>query len=122
MTLFFKILLGYNQEREVQITAEELEKAYGIFLLGGRSIFSGGAVDGKLIHAIVPDWHRLMGWNPGYRLGPDDWEEIRSNGSDVAARGLLSGAQARVQGYITAGRPELIGSPTSGQIEGKQGV
>lgn len=110
MTLYYKILCGYNSEREVSITAEELEKAYGLFLLGGRSIFSGGAVDGKLIHMIVPDWHRIMGWTPEHRMGVDDWNQLRDDGVDRPARALLQTTQERVQYFIRENKPQLIGT------------
>ncbi len=108
--LYYKILCGFNSEREVPITSEELEKAYGIFLLGGRSVFSGGAVDSRYIHAIVPDWHKIMGWTQEHRLGADDYGELRDKGIDRAARGLQAKMQERVQYLISNGKQNLIGS------------
>lgn len=113
MKLYYKILCGYDREREVPITQEELEKAYGIFLIGGRSVFSGGAVDSRHIHAIVPDWHRIMGWTPEYRLGVDDWNELRDTGVDREARALQKSAQGRVQYLIGNGKQNLIGTGAS---------
>lgn len=110
MNLYYKILCGYNTEQSVQITPEELEKAYGIFLLGGRSIFSGGAVDGRYIHTIVPDWHRMMGWTPEHRLGTDDWHELRLKGLDRAARDLQHNMHVRVSHLISQGKQNLIGT------------
>ena len=110
MKLFYKILCGYNTEQAVPITESELEKAYGIFLLGGRSIFSGGAVDGRYIHTIVPDWHRMMGWTPEHRLGMDDWHELRLKGLDRAARDTQQQMHVRVSYLIAQGKQDLIGT------------
>lgn len=110
MPLYYKILCGYGSERAIQITADELEKAYGIFLLGGRAIFSGGAVDGKLIHMIVPDWHRIMGWTPEHRLDAYDWDELRQKGLDYKAREVQRGMHIRVSYLVANGKQNLIGT------------
>ena len=50
-----------------------------------------------------------MGWTTDYRLGVDDWNELRLKGVDRAARQLQGRAQERVQYLITQSKPELIG-------------
>lgn len=110
MKIYYKILCGYDAERSVEITEDELEKAYGIFLLGGRAIFSGGAVDGKNIQMIVPDWHKTMGWKTGYRLTPDDYAELSERGIDRRARELQRGMHVRVSHLISQGKQNLIGT------------
>ena len=92
MEITYKILQGFDTERTVRIRADELEKAYGIFLLGGRAIFSGGIVDGKSIQGggIVPDWCATMGWNEGHRLTEEDYAHINALGLQDRARSEMA--------------------------------
>jgi hypothetical protein len=112
MGMNYKILHGYDGERFTPITDDELEKAYGLFLLGGRGVFKEGAVDSKYIQAIIPDWHAIMGWNEEYKLTADDYAELRETGMNRKARELQSRAQERVQYLINAKQENLIGTNT----------
>ncbi len=109
LKICFKIVHGYDDERFTPIDPDELEKAYAVFLLGGRAIFRGGAIDGKYIQAILPDWHRTMGWAPEYNLGPDDYNELADKGIDRGARKLQEETQTRVQYLIETKQEHLIG-------------
>jgi len=109
MDLKFKIETGYGTERYIPIDADELEKAYGLFLLGGRAVFRGGAVDSKYIQAIVPDWHRMMGWAQDWELGPDDYNELSDKGIDRAARELQNKIQEKIQYLVSSKQENLIG-------------
>jgi len=57
---------------------------------------------GSQIQEIVPDYVASMGWNPGYNLGPDDWNEIRDEGVSAALSRTLAVAKKVAQ----------IGEPT----------
>ncbi len=109
MKMLYKINTGYGSERYIPIEADELEKAYGLFLLGGRAIFRNGAVDSKVIQDIVPDWHAMMGWAQDWEMGPDDYNELADKGIDRKARELQSAAQERVQYLISQDKQDLIG-------------
>lgn len=113
MNLYYKIIHGYDEERFTPIDSDELEKAYGLFLIGGRAVFKQGAIDSKYIQAIQPDWHRIMGWAQDYKLGPDDYNELADKGIDIKARGLQSKVQERVQYLILRGEENLIGKNIS---------
>lgn len=106
---YYKILQGYEHERDVTIREDELERAYGLFMLGGRSIFSGGPVDGKNIQTIVEDYHTTMGWNKEYKLIPDDFEELTRKGIDRHMRTALSLVKEKVQHLIDSKQSDLIG-------------
>lgn len=112
MKLYYKIETGYGSEEHIPIDADELEKAYGLFLLGGRAVFRLGAVDSKYIHAIVPDWHRIMGWAHDWKLGPDDFNELSDKGIDLKARELQNKIQEKVQYLIANKKENLIGTNT----------
>ncbi len=109
MGMKFKINTGYGAERHISIDETELEKAYGLFILGGRAIFKGGAVDSKVMQDIVPDYHAEMGWTREYKLGPDDYAELAEKGIDRKAQRLQNKAQERVQYLITQDKQDLIG-------------
>lgn len=113
MKLYYKIIHGYEEGRFTPLEAEELEKAYGLFLLGGRAVFKQGAVDSKYIQAIQPDWNRIMGWAQEYTLGADDYNELSDKGIDRAARELQARTQEKVQYLIQSGQEKLIGTNTS---------
>lgn len=106
---FYKILQGYEHERDIIIREDELERAYGLFMLGGRWIFSGGAVDGKNIQTIVEDYHSTMGWNKEYKLGTDDYEQLGQLGVDGKMRKALESAKERAMYLINSKQEHLIG-------------
>ncbi len=107
--MLYKINTGYGAERYIPIDETELEKAYGLFLMGGRAIFKNGAVDSKVMQDIVPDWHAMMGWVQEHKLGPDDYNELAEKGIDRKARTLQSAAQEKVQYLIAHDQHDLIG-------------
>ncbi len=107
--MYYKIIYGFDKERTITIEASELEKAYGVFLLGGKAIFKEGAVDGKYIQGIQPDYHRTMGWAQEYKLGPDDYNQLSDTGIDRKARALQERTQTKVQYLIENKKESLIG-------------
>jgi hypothetical protein len=113
---YYKILQGYEHERDVIIREDELDKAYGLFMLGGRAIFSGGPVDGKNIQTIVEDYHTTMGWNKEYKLGVDDYADMAQKKVDYKMKCALSEAKERVNFLINSGQADLIGKTTENPI------
>jgi hypothetical protein len=107
---YFKLIRGYGPEDYIGIDETELEKAQYCFLEKKDAIFSGGAIRGSEIKAIQEDYHRTMGWNRGYRLGSDDFEQLSSTGVDRGMRELLAASKEKVIYLVKAGRPELIGT------------
>jgi hypothetical protein len=90
-----KLILGYRQDQEISISAEEAHKAYFLFLNPTqRGVFSDGhALIGRDIKQILPDYVGTMGWNPGHVLDPDDWNEIHETGLAGKMRHILSAAK-----------------------------
>lgn len=74
----YKVLIDYKNF--IPIDEDELEKAVRAWAVGGKALFKRGATD--RIQAVLPDYHAMMGWNYGYTLQAEDWQEIRN--SDVA--------------------------------------
>lgn len=110
MELKYLIVYGFDSEQQISIDADELEKAYGLFMLGGRAIFkSGDAVDAKYIQAIRPDYHSTMGWAKDWKLGPDDYNQLSDSGVDKKLKLLQSQIKTRVDYLIANDQLALIG-------------
>src|SRR3954469_24861011 len=103
MKLYYRADTGYN--RSVTFGKDELEKVIFAFLTEKRVLLSDGqAVDGKYIQQISPDWHRIVGWAEGYRLGPDDYAELAEKGVDRAARDFQTLTSESVRVLISTGQ------------------
>lgn len=107
---YFKLIRGYGAEDYLEIGEDELEKAMYCFLEKKDSVFSGGAVRGSQIMAIQPDFHRTMGWNRGYKLGGDDFEDMKQKGIERKLQAMLSESKYRVQHFINTKQEHLIGT------------
>lgn len=108
-TYFFKIIRGYNLEDYIEIDHTELEKALYCFLEKKDAVYSGGAVRGREIIAIQPDYHRQMGWNRGYKLERNDFEELADKGLDKKLHHLIAATKEKVLYLVGAGKTDLIG-------------
>jgi len=75
---YYKIQFGFNESEYLPITANELPKALALFMeKTGRGIFESGAIRGQDIMRIVEDWHRAKSWHQGYKMLPEDFEDIK---------------------------------------------
>ena len=110
MKLMFKAFTGFGPERCVSFPADELEKVTYAFLREKRVLLRDGqSIDGKYIQQISPDYHGTMGWNPEWRLDPDDMNEISRKGIDRIARDFQNLINDRVEYLITSGDEHLVG-------------
>ncbi len=107
---YFKVKTGFTLEENISITEDELEKAMYAQMSGKVAMFRNGTIRGSNIISIAEDWHKAMGWNAGYELGPEDFAEIRLKGGGY--RGLIAGAKQRVEHLLETNRPDLIGKNT----------
>lgn len=105
---YFKVH-SFNGE-SIPIDEGDLERAIYAHMTGKVVVLKSGSISGKSISMISPDYHRAMGWNPGHKLGPDDWADISRHGVDDKHMALLASAKERVHFLAETGRPELIGS------------
>lgn len=101
---YYKIVFGYDAEDYIQIDETELKKAYYAFLTKKDATYSGGAVRGSQIVAIQPDYHRAMGWNRGWKLGPDDYAQLSDEGVDRAHTHYLAEVKTEVQALLSSGK------------------
>lgn len=107
--MYYKLIRGYGAEDYIEIGDDELEKAYGAFLMKKDSVYSGGAVRGSEIIAIQPDYHRTMGWNRGYKLGEFDYADLKSKGIENKMRNRIANVKDKVQYLIQSDKVDLIG-------------
>jgi len=111
--IYYKIIHGFAPEDYVEIDHSELQKALYCFLEKKDGIFSGGAIRGTQILEIKPDFHRTMGWNRGYKIGAEDYEELAHTGIDRHAQLFLSRSKDIVQNLIITNQTHLIGKVPS---------
>jgi hypothetical protein len=107
---YFKIIHGYNKDEYLEITEDELPKAFALFLEGqGRGIFESGAIRGQDIMGIDPDWHRECGFNRFRKLDQYDWEQIEPKQKQY--RKTLLEAKSLALTCIKEDKRELLSQP-----------
>mgnify|MGYP001605980694 FL=1 len=72
---FYRVNIDFNNF--INIDETELEKAIYAFRIGASVVFKNGATD--RISNIVPDYHKILGFNDNWKLTPDDWGEINKS-------------------------------------------
>ena len=78
-TYYFKLFYGYGADEYYQITHEELPKSIYAFLNKESSlVVNSGALRGKMILRIAPDWNAELGLNPSYKMESEDYNRISS--------------------------------------------
>jgi hypothetical protein len=76
---YFKIIFGFSNADYLPIDENELAMAIYLFIQGtGRAVFKNGVCRGQDILRIVPDWHKVKGWSPAWKMTADDFEDVRS--------------------------------------------
>lgn len=110
---YFKIQYGYGSDEYVTITHEELPKAIAVFVgFGDRAVFQNGAVKGKDIIRIIPDWHTHFGWNKTHKMDQYDWNMI-PNSLQKQYQDVYGEAKKYTDYIIEKNIPELLRSPLS---------
>ena len=91
-----KIITGFREDQFYTIESEEAHKAYYLFNNPNeRGTFQNGvALIGSDIRGIEPDYNSIMGYNPDYKLLPEDWNIISARGIDEKVRKILTNARA----------------------------
>lgn len=102
----FKIKTGYRDDEFIPITEDELQTALHCFLTDSKGVFKNGVVRGKDIIGIMENWHKEMGWNQGYKLLPEDFEEIKNKCGHYV--GYLAEAKMKVLEKLQGGKMKQI--------------
>ena len=91
----YKVMIDYKNF--IPIDETELEKALRAMAADGKAFFNEGATD--RIHAVIPDYHKMMGYNYGYELQPEDWAEIGSSKECNDAKKLAVDIKMKLAGH-----------------------
>jgi hypothetical protein len=60
----------------ISIDETELARALYAQVTGKVAILKNGSITGNQIFSITPDFHKAMGYNEGYKLTPEDHNDI----------------------------------------------
>lgn len=107
MIKYYKVMRNGWGEDFISIEEKDLEKAI-YAKLSGKVLLAGGMIDGSKIEMIVPDYHKTMGYNYGYKLEPADYSEIKSRAGDMHKSIEIFGE--RVKFLVSKGHENLIGT------------
>ena len=91
----------------INIDATELEKAIYAFRMQAPVVFKQGATD--RISNIVPDYHKIKGWNATCKLTDDDWADINKNKDCFEAKKEFERIQNKISHLIETKQQHLIG-------------
>lgn len=113
MPKYYKLVFGFNEDDYLSITSDELHKAQVIAIEGGKAIFENGFYNnrGNDVMRIVPDWHRVRGWNKGYKMNALDHEDIKSLIEPY--RKTLANSKLLAEYIIRNNKRELLSLPAS---------
>lgn len=90
----YKIMIDYT--KFIPIDETELEKALTAFSTGQPAIFNEGATD--RVNNVLPDYHKMLGYNYGYKLQPEDWKEINTSKECQSAKRLIEDTKLKLAG------------------------
>lgn len=105
---YFKVMRGYGTHDFIPIDETELKKAIYAQITGKVAVFNEGSINGSHISAIMPDFHRALGFNYGYKLEAEDYRQIESNHKDY--KGFIAGVKTEVQQIMQSGQLHLLGA------------
>ena len=113
MPKFYKIVFGFNEDDYISINSDELHKAQVIAIEGGKATFEDGFFNnrGNDVMRIVPDWHRVRGWNKGYKMNALDHEDVENLVEPY--RQTLANGKLLAEFIIKENRRELLSVPAS---------
>lgn len=110
---YYKIVYGYNESDYFPITSDELHKAMYLSMKGGKALFEAGFFQnrGNDIMRIVPDWHRVRGWNKGWKMTNDDYADISSLEEDYQK--TLNNGKILTEYIVSSNELHLLNLPAS---------
>lgn len=113
MPKYYKIVFGFNEDDYLSITSDELHKAQVIAIEGGKAVFEEGFYNnrGNDVMRIVPDWHKVRGWNKGYKMNALDHEDV-ANLVEPYKKTLYNG-KLLAEFIIKENRRDLLSLPAS---------
>lgn len=88
---YYTVRLSFNDEgQNITITKAELPMIMWAFTKDTKAVCNGGAFRGKDIISIMPDYNKVLGYNKGYELEPEDFRIIGNDPTCFKARDYLN--------------------------------
>lgn len=104
---YYKIVTGYAPADYIPIDENELPIAIQLFIeQKGRGVFQNGVCRAQDIIRIIPNWHKVMGWNEGWKMDTEDYREIQPYKSEYDK--IYAQATELTKLAISQNRPELL--------------
>jgi len=103
---YFKVIRGFGQDDYIPIDERELPKAIYAHISGKTVVLENGSINGTHISAIMPDWNRAMGWNPGYKPTAEEHGEIQ-RGVGKQYHGYIATVKDELQRFLASGETDL---------------
>lgn len=110
---YYKLFYGFDKDSYISIDSDELHKAQVIAIEGGKAIFKSGFFNnrGNEVLRIVPDWHRVRGWNPTHQMDTLDYADIKN--LEEPYRKTLENSKLLADYIIKENRRDLLSIPAS---------
>ena len=91
--IYFKVKTGFEPNDFISIDETELHRAVIAQATGKIGIFKEGTVAGNNIISIKEDWSRMMGYNRGYELNDENYNDIPRKLKEEARTAYLRGSE-----------------------------
>lgn len=91
---YYRVFIDFKNF--ISIDETELDKALRAMAFDGKAFFNEGATE--KIHAVIPDYHKMMGFNEGYILTPEDSGLISRSKKCQEAKNLLASVREEISG------------------------
>lgn len=110
---YYKLVYGFDKDSYLSITSDELHKAQVIAIEGGKAIFESGFFNnrGNEVLRIIPDWHRVRGWNQTHQMDELDYADIKP--LEEPYRKTLENSRLLAEYIIKENKRELLSIPAS---------
>lgn len=100
---YFKVKIGYGANEFISVDETELPMAMRAMINGKVGSFKEGAVAGKSIMAITPDWNKVMGYNRDCQLTGEDYNYIGDKRVDEY-RDFIASTKLEVEKQLLGGQ------------------
>lgn len=88
---YWKVRMDYSDDtNDLVIDEVDIVKVMFAFIKQQNVVTSQGAIRGKDIISIIPDFVTSYGWNRGYIPTPEEWSELNSSDNSKKLRDLTS--------------------------------
>jgi hypothetical protein len=116
---YYKVHRGFGDTDFIPIDETELKKAIYAHITGKVAVLSGGTINGTAINAIMPDYHRGMGWNYGHKMEVDDWADVNKKLPNHHA--YIAAAKEEVTQALKSGDESVVQQALNEPVQYREG-